>query len=160
MIFSKQSSLVPTLDRKTKGWYHFYLQIAAVACIELGFAAIYFNKNKFSKPHFISWHGVTGVGAVAMTTFQMFAGLSLLFPKLDRYLNPMNTSLALRKQLHATFGCLVFLIGFGAMFLSLYSNFVLSSVSGLYWYFMLALIVVLASVVVNQVANVYIYKKK
>ena len=53
-----------------------------------------------------------------------------------------------------------FLIGFGAMFLSLYSNFVLTNASGLYWYFMLALILVLASVVVNQVASVYVYKKK
>jgi len=158
LIFSPHSSLVKSLDRKTKSWYHFYLQIAAVVCIELGFAAIYFNKNINNKPHFVSWHGIAGLTATIMATFQIFAGLSLLYNKVY-ILNPAGTSLATRKKMHAMFGCFVFLSGFLAMFLSLYSTFVLKNTGELTWYLLLALVTVLSSVVVNQVADVYIYKK-
>lgn len=40
---------------------HLKLQIAATATAVAGFAAIYANKTRNDKPHFTSWHGLTGV---------------------------------------------------------------------------------------------------
>ncbi|XP_057297061.1 transmembrane reductase CYB561D2-like [Hydractinia symbiolongicarpus] len=158
LMFSPHSSFLQSADRKTKGKFHWILQICAVVCLHLGFSAIYYNKVQNNKPHFVSWHGKVGLIAVALATFQSMAGFSLIYNL--SFLNPMGTSLAIRKKMHALFGTVVFVLGCAALFLSLYSNFVLNNAGTVTWYILLGLITVMVSVVVNQTADVYMFKKK
>lgn len=159
LLFSPHSSLLSSSDRKTKVKYHLILQILAAVSMNLGFGAIFYNKNLHNKPHFTSWHGKVGLFSVLLTTFQTFAGWSLVYYN-SPILNPLGTSLALRKKVHGIFGALVFVLGYSALMLSLYSNFILRNTSQKSWYFLLVLKTVMASVVVNQISARYLFKKQ
>ena len=155
LLFSPHSSLFA--ERKLKVKYHWILQGLAAVCVHLGFAAIYYNKYNNNKPHFVSWHGKVGLSAVVMVTMQIIVGPSLIYYN-NRILNPLGTSLALRKKMHGVVGALSFLVGYLALVLSLYSNFVIKNTSEISWYFLLVLQTMLASVVVNQVSEKYVFK--
>jgi len=155
LLFSPHSSLFA--ERTLKVRYHWILQGLSAVCIHLGFAAIYFNKNNHNKPHFVSWHGKMGLCAISMATMQIIVGPSLIYYN-SRILNPLGTSLALRKKMHGVAGALSFVAGYLALLLSLYSDFVIKNTSEASWYFLLVLETMLASVVVNQVSLKYVFK--
>ena len=159
LLFSPHSSLLSAGDRKLKVKYHLILQILAAVSMNLGFGAIFYNKYLNSKPHFTTWHGKIGFFSVLMTTFQTFAGWSLVYYN-SRILNPLGTSLALRKKVHGVFGALVFVAGYFALVLSLYSNFTIKNTTERFWYFLLVLKTIMVSVVVNQVSAKYILNEK
>ena len=154
LLFSPHSSLLSSSDRKLKVKYHLILQIIAAICMNLGLGAIFYNKVRNNKPHFTTWHGKVGLFSVLLTTFQSGAGWSLVYYN-SRILNPLGTSLALRKKVHGIFGALVFVAGYSALVLSLYSNFTVKNTSERSWYFLLILKTIMASVVVNQVSVKY-----
>ena len=159
LLFSPYSSLMPGADRKTKGRYHWYFQIASSVAASLGFAAIAYNKYRAGKPHFVSWHAKCGLITAVLMSFQNFAGLGLMYPT-SKLLNPSGWTLAARKKTHAMYGCVVFLMATLTMVLSLYTKW-FSKVAGEFvWYAFLALMTVLASVVTNQVTNEYVFKRK
>eukprot|EP00111_Clytia_hemisphaerica_P001890 TCONS_00005315-protein len=159
LLFSPYSSLLGASDRKLKVKYHWILQVLAAICFNLGFAVIYYNKNLNNKPHFTSWHGKIGFWAVAISTFQTMVGPSLIYYN-NRILNPMGTSLALRKKVHGVVGALAFVLGDATMILSLFSNFMVKNTSETSWYFLLILKTIMASVVVNQASSKYVFKSK
>ena len=158
LIFSPYSSLLTGAKRDVKVKWHWILQVASIICISLGFLAIYQNKNRNNKDHFVSYHGKMGVISTILAVLQAVMGTNLLYWK-SALLNPLGLKLATRKQLHAMFGVIVFLLGCGSMILSLYSNFMLKNTSEMSWYGTLFLIMFIASIPANQVANVYIHKK-
>lgn len=157
LLFSPYSSLLGNSERSLKVKCHWILQALSAVCIHLGFAAIYYNKIKNDKPHFVSWHGKSGLLAVSMATMQTIVGPSLIYYK-NRVLNPLGTSLAIRKKLHGLVGALSFFSGYIALVLSLYSNFVVKNTSETSWYFLLVLMTMLASIIVNQVSTKYLPK--
>mgnify|MGYP001989933106 FL=1 len=53
-------------DRVPAIQYHMAVSGAAVLCVLVGFYAIYANKNRSEKPHFVSWHGLGGLATVAL----------------------------------------------------------------------------------------------
>ena len=158
LLFSPYSSLLQSADRKTKGKYHWILQLCAAVSVFLGFAAIVINKFQLNKPHFQTWHSIFGLVATVLVLFQTLAGFSLIYN--IEFLNPFKATLAMRKMMHALNGAFVFLIGFASIFLSLYSNFILQSTGQVIWYVLLLLVAILTSIIVNQVSNAYLFLKK
>lgn len=157
LVFSPHSSLFSSYDRRYKIKIHWILNIAANVCIFLGFAAIYLNKNLNKKPHFTSWHGTLGLVSVILVLIQSFFALSLIYYNVS-WLNPLRSTLAIRKKLHAVSGCMAFIIGYTSLVTSLYSNFIKKNTGEKSWYLLLILMSIITSVVVNQVSAAYIYK--
>ena len=157
-IFSKSSSLVPNAPRATKVKYHWILQVLAAVCAVGGFLAIFINKNRRDKAHFLSWHGCLGGIAVFMTCFQACMGTGLLYPTLP-IINKLK--LAMLKKLHALSGALIFVLSCLVIFLAFYSNWFVKNVK-LYsaaWGFCAVCPVFFAATVNNQVALAYLFKK-
>jgi cytochrome b561 len=66
------------LSEKAKGWKvtaHWFLQSLGLFAAAFGFIAVYYNKDLFSKPHFMSWHAWIGLAAIGMTILQVGMGL-------------------------------------------------------------------------------------
>ena len=158
LMFSKSSSLVPSAPRATKVKYHWILQVLAVVSIIGGFLAIFINKNKRNKPHFVSWHGLLGGITAFMACFQMTMGPALLYPTLP-IVNKFK--LAMMKKLHALSGTIIFMSSCLVIFLGFYSNWFVSKV-GLYslaWGLCAVCPVFFAATVNNQIAQAYLFKK-
>jgi len=62
-------------DRVPAIQYHMAVSGAAVLCVLVGFYAIYANKNRSEKPHFVSWHGLGGLATVALMVGSHVGGL-------------------------------------------------------------------------------------
>lgn len=155
LLFNPHSSPVSKLKHKTKGRLHWILQCLCVFCATLGLFAIFYNKSLNDKPHFTSWHGLIGVVTVAVVVFQAVAGLPLLYPKLAK-----NWTLAKLKRYHATSGLLTYLLGSFSLFLGLCSSWFSGAVSGYVWYLAVLCPVVCALVVMSQVTNAYMARKR
>lgn len=160
-MFSPYSSLLPSANRVEKAKYHWILQVLSVITAVLGFFAIYEHKerNKAVPVHFKSWHAKFGLAAIILSLINCIFGVGLLYPNLSIF-NPSGIKLWLRKQLHALFGCLVFLVASCTLILSLYTNWFNKVAGDFIWYAMLSLITVITSVVTNQVANEFIFAKR
>ncbi|XP_046840450.1 transmembrane reductase CYB561D2-like [Xenia sp. Carnegie-2017] len=159
LIFSKNSNLFPNATQAVKVRCHWILQILATSCAVGGFLVIFINKNRSNKPHFISWHGILGAITMFLTCIQTSMGTGLLYPKLPLF----NTlKLVTLKRLHALSGALFFILSCLVIFLSLYSNWFVRK-AGLYtlsWWTCAVCIIMLAVFVNNQIAQVYLFKKK
>ena len=158
LIFSKNSSLVPSAPRATKVKYHWILQVLAVICAVGGFLAIFVNKNRRDKPHFVSWHGCLGGITVFMTCFQACMGTGLLYPTLP-IINKLK--LAVLKKLHALSGTLIFVLSCLVIFLAFYSNWFVKNVKvySVAWGVCAVCPIFFAATVNNQVAQAYLFKK-
>lgn len=158
LIFSKSSSLIPSVPRATKVRYHWIFQTLATVCSVGGFLAITVNKSILNKPHFTSWHGFLGGVTVFLTCLQATMGISLLYPKL-----PLVNKLKLvqMKKLHALSGTIIFILSCVVILLGFYSNWFVKVVKVYSWAWGLCAIcpVLLAATVNNQVAQAYIYRK-
>ncbi|ORX89295.1 hypothetical protein K493DRAFT_267265 [Basidiobolus meristosporus CBS 931.73] len=63
--------------------WHRYIMLGGGALGVTGVAVIFINKMLFSKPHFTSWHGRLGLGAVLLILGQIIFGMALhSFPAL------------------------------------------------------------------------------
>lgn len=155
LLFNPYSSPVRKLKHKTKGRLHWVLQCLCACCATVGLCAIVYNKNLNDKPHFTSWHGLIGVITVAVVGLQSLGGLPLLYPKLAK-----GWSLAKLKRYHATSGLLTYLLGSVSLFLGLCSLWFSSSVSGYVWYLSVLCPVLCALVVMSQVTNAYMARKR
>ena len=158
LVFSKSSSLVPSVPRATKVKYHWVLQSLATLCAVGGFLAIVITKNMYNKPHFTSWHGFLGGLTVLFTCVQAMMGLTLIYPNLP-LINRLK--LALRKKLHALSGTIIFVFSCFVIILGFYSDWYLKRVVQYSWAWGLSVIcpILLAATVNNQVAQAYIFRK-
>ena len=158
LIFSRNSSLIPTAPRAIKVKYHWILQVMAALCAIGGFLAIFINKNRHEKPHFVSWHGLLGGITVFMACFQACMGTGLLYPTLPIF---KKLTLAFMKKCHALSGTLIFMLSCLVVFLGFYSNWFVKNV-GLYslpWGVCAVCPVLFAATVNNQVVQAYLSKK-
>jgi len=60
-IFSPESSLLQSSDRRDKVQLHWILNLFSIISAAGGFGAIYLNKEIVGKKHFTSWHGLLGL---------------------------------------------------------------------------------------------------
>ncbi|CAH2312589.1 cytochrome b561 domain-containing 2 [Pelobates cultripes] len=155
LVFSPDSSLLRSFSRKAKGRAHWTLQLLAVLCALLGLGIIYANKVLLAKPHFSTWHGLFGALTVLWSVLQSFGGVSLLYPKLVQ-----RWTLATRKLYHATAGLLGYLLGCSSLFLGMFSIWFTTTVTGLSWYVCALCPILTGLVVMNQVSNAYLYRKR
>lgn len=155
LLFSPSTTLIWKLSHKSKVRIHWILQCLCTTCATLGLAAISFNKHLNSKPHFTSWHGLLGLVTVCTVGVQSLAALPLLYTSLAK-----GWSLARLKRYHATSGLVVYLLGSASLFLGTCSAWFTASVTGHTWYLAAICPVLTALVIMSQVTNAYMAKKR
>ncbi|XP_030061478.1 transmembrane reductase CYB561D2 [Microcaecilia unicolor] len=155
LVFSPESSLVRSFSRKIRVRIHWAVQLLTLFCALLGLAIISYNKHINSKPHFVTWHGLIGLITVLFIGLQCVAGTTLLYPKLLK-----NWSLAKLKTYHATSGLVGYLLGCCSLFLGMCSLWFTASVTGVSWYLSILCPVLTGLVIMNQVSNGYLYRKR
>ncbi|KPP66783.1 cytochrome b561 domain-containing protein 2-like [Scleropages formosus] len=155
LVFSPDCSPIWKLSHKTKGRCHWVLQALAVVCATLGSMAVFYNKRLNVKPHFSTWHGVLGLVTVCCAALQLAGGLPLMYHKLAK-----GWSLAKLKRYHAASGMVVYLLGCGSILLGTCSLWFTTSVQSLSWYLVALCPAASALVVMSQVTNSYVAKKR
>ena len=155
MVFNRESSLFINVTRTTKILIHHILQVFAIICSLLGFAAIFYNKVLNDKPHFTSWHGLLGVITICSIPLAAVGGNIIKYQFLRQLLN-IKLSLGALKIYHATGGLIVFTLVMFTMMLGLYSNWFVNAVPGYMWYACAMCISFMAVVVMNQVTQEYL----
>ncbi|KFQ37321.1 Cytochrome b561 domain-containing protein 2, partial [Mesitornis unicolor] len=155
LVFSPETSLLRSFSRKVKVRVHWALQLLALLCALLGLGIITYNKHLNGKAHFVTWHGLTGMLAVLYTGGQCAGGALLLYPKLVK-----NWTLAKLKLYHATSGLVGYLLGCASLMLGMCSLWFTTSVTGISWYLAMLCPLLTSLVIMNQVSNAYLYRKR
>ncbi|XP_053577087.1 transmembrane reductase CYB561D2 [Bombina bombina] len=155
LIFSPDSSLLRSFTRRAKGRAHWILQLLSVICAVIGLVIIYSNKVLHEKPHFSTWHGLIGALTLSWALLQSVGGLTLMYPKLIQRWN-----LATRKLYHATAGLLGYLLGCTSLLLGMCSVWFSAHVTGISWYLCIMCPILTGLVIMNQVSNAYLYRKR
>ncbi|XP_072522591.1 transmembrane reductase CYB561D2 isoform X2 [Salminus brasiliensis] len=155
LLFSPHSSPVGKLKHQTKARLHWILQVLSSSCAVVGLVVIFYNKHLNGKPHFTTWHGLIGVLTVCVVVVQSVGALPLLYHKLAK-----GWSLAKLKRYHAASGLLTYLLGSISLLLGTCSVWFMGSVSGYTWYFVAFCPMLAALVVMSQVTNAYMAKKR
>lgn len=92
--------------RRTRVTFHWLLVGGAVVSALLGFAAIYFTKEKFKKPHLTTPHGQLGCVVIVYLLVQTCAGLNVLYPAMATKVVPFG----LLRRMHGISGVFLFLL--------------------------------------------------
>lgn len=155
LVFSPESSLLRSLSRKGRVRCHWVLQLLALLCALLGLGLVILHKEQLGKAHLATWHGRAGLLAVLWAGLQCSGGVGLLYPKLlPRW------PLAKLKLYHATSGLVGYLLGGASLLLGMCSLWFTATVTGGVWYLAVLCPVVTSLVIMNQVSNAYLYRKR
>ncbi|XP_059806320.1 probable transmembrane reductase CYB561D1 isoform X1 [Hypanus sabinus] len=155
LIFSMDSSPFFCCSVKAKVRLHWMMQVLAVIIGSIGLIFIVSSKNISESPHLTSWHSILGIGTAIAVCGQLLCGLCLLFPKL------INAYSVTRLRLyHATCGLVAYLMGTATVMLGLCSDWFKAQVNVILWYSCLIVPLIPALVIMNQVNNGYLSKKK
>jgi len=151
-IFSPESSLLHSSERKDKVQLHWILNLFAMLAAAGGFGAIYLNKEIAGKKHFTTWHGTFGLLTVIGVLMAAAGGLVAKYSLLVKnYIKPINV-----KLYHATGGMLVFSLAMVTMCLACYSNWFKNRVDGYLWRCMFWSPIILMICVARQVTQSYL----
>nr|XP_025740807.1 cytochrome b561 domain-containing protein 2 isoform X1 [Callorhinus ursinus] len=155
LVFSPESSLLRSLSRKGRARCHWVLQLLALLCALLGLGLVILHKEQLGKAHLATWHGRAGLIAVLWAGLQCLGGVGLLYPKLlPRW------PLAKLKLYHATSGLVGYLLGSASLLLGMCSLWFTATVTGGVWYLAVLCPVITSLVIMNQVSNAYLYRKR
>ncbi|XP_075403538.1 transmembrane reductase CYB561D2 isoform X1 [Tenrec ecaudatus] len=155
LVFSPESSLLRSLSRKGRARCHWVLQLLALLCALLGLGLVVVHKEQQGKAHLATWHGRAGLLAVLWAGLQCSGGVGLLYPKLlPRW------PLAKLKLYHATSGLVGYLLGSASLLLGMCSLWFTATVTGGAWYLAVLCPVLTSLVIMNQVSNAYLYRKR
>lgn len=155
LVFSPESSLLRSLSRKGRARCHWVLQLLALLCALLGLGLVILHKEQLGKAHLATWHGRAGLLAVLWAGLQCSGGVGLLYPKLlPRW------PLAKLKLYHATSGLVGYLLGGASLLLGMCSLWFTATVTGGVWYLAVLCPVITSLVIMNQVSNAYLYRKR
>ncbi|XP_036387976.1 cytochrome b561 domain-containing protein 2 [Megalops cyprinoides] len=155
LLFSPDCSPIWKLPHKTKGRFHWILQCLAATCAGLGLAAICYNKHLNNKSHFTTWHGLIGLLTVSYAVLQLVGGIPLLYHNLVK-----GWSLAKLKRYHAVSGLVAYVLGSSSLLLGMGSLWFTASVRGAGWYLAAVTPVLSTLLIMNQVNNAYVAKKR
>ncbi|XP_069801071.1 probable transmembrane reductase CYB561D1 [Dendropsophus ebraccatus] len=155
LLMSPETSPFCPLSRKSKTRLHWLLQLCVPVLAGLGIAFIICSKRRSEQSHLTSWHSMLGVLTLITTCCQAVCGLALLFPRLARV-----TAVSRLKLYHATCGLLVYLLSTATVFLGMCSDWFQAQIKGPVWYICIALPLYPALVIMNQVLDIYLPKKK
>lgn len=154
VLFSPESSLVPTTQRAEKVQLHWILHTFAVVSAGFGFAAVFLNKEVNNRKHFVSWHGKFGLATSVAVILAIIGGVIAKYSTaevLRRWVKPINL-----KLYHATGAMLVFMLAMATVALACYSNWFKNRVEGWVWRLCFWTPVVLAVCVARQVTQSYL----
>ncbi|ESO05054.1 hypothetical protein HELRODRAFT_99384 [Helobdella robusta] len=153
LVFSPQSSLIMSSNRKVKTFYHWLLMISSTVLALLGYLVIFKVKEDSEKPHLMSWHAWIGLATIIYSVVQCLGGANILW---FRSLATKICPLATWKLMHATSGLLLFILVTLSIITSLFTNWFVSMVTGTSWYTCLACPLILLLAAATQIKNAYL----
>ncbi|XP_062842931.1 probable transmembrane reductase CYB561D1 [Trichomycterus rosablanca] len=155
LLFSAEGTPCCFKSRKGKIRMHWILQALLLVFAATGLGFMVVHKNLSSHPHLATWHGLLGVSTLVATVLQMCCGLCLLFPQLVR------TAPVPRLRLyHATCGLMAYLLATVTVVTAMFSDWFQATIKGPMWYVFLVLPLIPALVVMNQITNAFLPRKK
>ncbi|XP_030077756.1 putative transmembrane reductase CYB561D1 [Microcaecilia unicolor] len=155
LLLSPENSPFCFCSRNTKVRLHWIGQSFVILFAAAGLVFIISSKNRSEQQHFTSWHSILGAITIAATCGQALCGVFLLFPKL------VNISGVARLKLyHITCGLVVYLFATLTVLLGVCSDWFQAQIKGVLWYICLLLPLFPALIIMNQILNVYLPKKK
>lgn len=154
LLFSPEGTPFCFKARKGKVRLHWFIQALVILAAATGVGFMVASKNVSERPHLATWHSLLGVGTLAATVLQAACGICLLFPKLLK-LSPPRL-----KLYHATCGLVVYLLATVTVVSAMFSDWFQATVKGVVWYAFLLLPLFPALVIMNQITNAYLPRKK
>ncbi|XP_014023159.2 probable transmembrane reductase CYB561D1 [Salmo salar] len=154
LLFSPEGTPFCFKARKGKVRLHWFIQALALLAAATGMGFMVASKNVSERPHLATWHSLLGVGTLAANVLQAACGICLLFPKLLK-LSPPRL-----KLYHATCGLVVYLLAIVTVVSAMFSDWFQAAVKGVMWYAFPLLPMFPALVVMNQITNAYLLRKK
>ncbi|XP_029006731.1 probable transmembrane reductase CYB561D1 isoform X2 [Betta splendens] len=142
-------------SRNGKIRLHWFCQALALIAAATGLGFMVASKNVSQRSHLVSWHSLLGVCTLAATVLQAACGMCVLFPKLLRPSSPPRL-----KLYHATCGLVVYLLATATVMLAMFSDWFQATVRGVAWWAFLLLPLFPALVVMTQITNAYLPRKK
>nr|XP_046237500.1 probable transmembrane reductase CYB561D1 [Scatophagus argus]XP_046237509.1 probable transmembrane reductase CYB561D1 [Scatophagus argus] len=155
LLFSAEGSPFCCKSRKVKVRLHWFCQALVLIAAATGLGFMVASKNVSERPHLVTWHSMLGICTVAATVLQAACGICVLFPKLLRL-----SSLPRLKLYHATCGLVVYLLATVTVMSAMFSDWFQATVKGVAWWAFLLLPLFPALVVMNQITNAYLPRKK
>uniref|UniRef100_H3BZA9 ascorbate ferrireductase (transmembrane) n=2 Tax=Tetraodon nigroviridis TaxID=99883 RepID=H3BZA9_TETNG len=156
LLFSAEVSPFCCKSRKFKVRLHWFCQALVLIFGITGLCFMIASKNLSEHAHLVTWHSLFGVGTLVATVVQAACGVCLMFPKLSG----LSSSLSRLKLYHATCGLVVYLLATMTVVLSMFSDWFQATVKGAAWWALFVLPLFPALVVMNQITNSYLPRKK
>ena len=123
LMFSPYWSLIPKqFHKKFMMDLHVYTEVAAVVGFNLGFAAIYINKEERGKHHFTSWHGLLGLVQAIVIMCQVSLGSVAKYAKSL----PVKVNVGQVKTWHNLVGAILILFSIVNMVTACFTKFFVS----------------------------------
>ena len=156
LVFSAEGSLFCFKSRKGKVRLHWFCQALVLIAAATGLGFMVASKNVSERPHLVTWHSLLGTCTLAATMLQAACGVCVIFPKLLR----LSSTLPRLKLYHATCGLVVYLLATVTVVSAMFSDWFQATVKGVAWWAFLLLPFFPALVVMNQITNAYLPRKK
>ncbi|XP_061584689.1 probable transmembrane reductase CYB561D1 [Cololabis saira] len=156
LLFSAEGSPFCFKSRKGKVRLHWFFQTLVLILAATGLGFIVGSRTVSELPHLASWHSLLGAATLAATGLQAACGVAVVFHKQLRLSFPP----ARLKLYHATWGLLVYLLATVTVVAATFSDWFQATVKGWAWWAFLLLPLYPALVVMNQIINAYLPRKK
>ncbi|KAK2821034.1 hypothetical protein Q5P01_023993 [Channa striata] len=156
LLFSADGCHFCFKSRKSKVRLHRFLQALVIVAAVTGLGFMVASKNLSELPHLLSWHSVLGCCTLAATGLQAACGICVTFPKLLR----LSSAPPRLRLYHATCGLVVYLLATVTVVSAMFSDWFQATVKGVAWWAFLLLPLFPALVVMNQITNAYLPRKK
>lgn len=156
LLFSAEVSPFCCKSRKFKVRLHWLCQALVLIAASTGLGFMVASKNVSEHPHLVTWHSLLGIGTLAATALQAACGICVICPKLLR----LSAALPRLKLYHATCGLVVYLLATVTVVSAMFSDWFQATVKGVAWWAVLLLPLFPALVVMNQITNSYLPRKK
>ncbi|XP_072239075.1 probable transmembrane reductase CYB561D1 [Leuresthes tenuis] len=156
LLFTAEGSPFCVKSRKGKVRLHWLCQALVLVSAATGLGFMVASKNVSELPHLITWHSLLGSCTLAASILQAACGISVVFQKQLR----LSSSPPRLKLYHATCGLVVYLLATVTVMSAMFSDWFQATVKGMSWWAFLLLPLFPALVVMNQITNAYLPRKK
>ncbi|XP_068598825.1 probable transmembrane reductase CYB561D1 [Brachionichthys hirsutus] len=156
LVLSAEGSPFCCKSRTANVRLHWFCQALVLVAAATGVSFMVACKNLSELSHLVSWHSCLGACTVASTLLQALFGVFMIFSKLLR----LSASLQRLKLYHATCGLVVYLLATVTVVLAMFSDWFQASVNRAAWWGLLLAPLFPALVVMNQITNAYLPRKK
>uniref|UniRef100_A0A3Q1FPB7 ascorbate ferrireductase (transmembrane) n=1 Tax=Acanthochromis polyacanthus TaxID=80966 RepID=A0A3Q1FPB7_9TELE len=156
LLFSAEGSPFCFKSWTGKVRLHWFCQALVLIAAATGLGFMVASKNVSERPHLVSWHSLLGICTLAATVLQAACGICMIFPKLLR----LSSSPPRLRLYHGTCGLVVYLLSMVTVMSAMFSDWFQATVKGVAWWAFLLLPLFPALVVMNQITNAYLPRKK